>query len=240
MSDVALFAVFTFIASGIGTLTGFGTSTILVPLLLLFFPLPITLLFVGVIHWFGDIWKIILFRSGIRWRIVLLFGISGIIGSYIGASLVVTVAQDTLARLLGVFLAAYVGWLVFNPAWRLPAHPGVTIGGGALSGFLAGVFGVGGAVRGAFLTAYNLPKEVYLFTVGSIALIVDSTRIATYVVDGVRLSPALLWALVLCVPASLLGALAAKSIVGRISKQTFRKVVAVFLLVFAVKLIIWP
>jgi hypothetical protein len=55
--DIALIALVTLIASAVGTLTGFGSSTIMVPARVLFDPLPQTLLLVGIVHWFGDIWK---------------------------------------------------------------------------------------------------------------------------------------------------------------------------------------
>jgi uncharacterized membrane protein YfcA len=38
--DIALIALLTFLASGVGTLTGFGTSTIMVPVMASSFPLP--------------------------------------------------------------------------------------------------------------------------------------------------------------------------------------------------------
>lgn len=237
---VALLITLTLVAAGVGTLTGFGTSTIMVPVLLFFFPLPITLLFAGVIHWFGDIWKMLFFRSGMRWGILLLFGASGIAASYIGASLIVAVSEEALSRLLGVFLLTYVGWLWFNPGWQLPERNTTALVGGTLSGFFAGIFGVGGAVRGAFLSAYNLPKEVYLFTSGAIALVVDSTRLITYWGEGVRLSEMLVLALIVSIPASLIGAYIAKRIVNRIPQTQFRMLVAVFLALAAVKLLVWP
>jgi uncharacterized protein len=45
--DIALIALLTFFASAIGTVTGFGTSTIMVPVLVSRVPLPQTLLLVG-------------------------------------------------------------------------------------------------------------------------------------------------------------------------------------------------
>lgn len=238
--ELWLLAFLALVASGIGTLTGFGTSTIMVPALVLFLPLPETLLFVGVIHWFGDIWKMLFFRSGVRWQLLALFGISGLVTSFLGASVSVAVPGALLSRLLGVFLLLYVVWLWRERAWNIPARPGATLTGGALSGFLAGTFGIGGAVRGAFLTAYNLPKEVYLFTSGAIALVVDSTRLVTYVGQGVRLPELLIWALLLGVPASLLGAYLAKRLVNRIPQARFRTVVAIFLALVALKLLVWP
>jgi len=212
----------------------------MVPVLLLFFPLPITLLFVGIIHWFGDLWKMFFFRSGIRWRLLFLFGGSGLLASYLGASFVITVDEAVLLRLVSIFLLFSVGWLVFEPRWTLPQRNTTALAGGALSGFIAGISGVGGAVRGAFLAAYNLPKEVYLFTSGAIALVVDSTRLITYWGEGVRLPGVLLWTLIVSVPASLLGAYAAKQIVTRIPQRQFRMVVAGFLALVAAKLLFWP
>lgn len=240
VQEIMLLALLTLAASGVGTLTGFGTSTIMVPVLLFFLPLPVTLLFVGVIHWFGDIWKILFFRSGIRWRLLWLFGVPGLVASFLGASLIVKVPEEILARLLGAFLLIYVGWITLNPEWQLPVHDVTALGGGALSGFLAGLFGVGGAVRGAFLSAYNLPKEVYLFTSGAIGLAVDSTRLITYWSEGISLSDGLWGALVIVVPVSLLGAYIAKRIVNSLPQDRFRLMMAVFLAVAAVKFLLWP
>ena len=53
-----------------------------------------------------------------------------------------------------------------------------------LSGFLAGLIGIGGAVRSMFLLAFNLPKEVYVATAALIAFVIDLTRIPTYLFTG--------------------------------------------------------
>lgn len=238
--EIVLLIVLVFVAAGVGTLTGFGTSTIMVPALSLFLPLPMVLLFVGIIHWFGNIWKMLFFKSGVRWRLLILFGASGLIASYLGASLILTISEDVLSRLLGIFLLAYVGWLWWRPDWKLPEKHITALGGGALSGFLAGIFGVGGAVRSAFLAAYNLPKDVFLFTSGAIGLVIDSTRLVTYWGEGVRLTERLGWALLFCIPASLLAAYVAKRIVDRILQKQFRVLVAAFLALVAIRLIVWP
>src|SRR5512136_1799330 len=64
--EIVYIALLTLAASIIGTLAGFGISTIMVPILLSIFSLPQTLLLTGIIHWFNDIWKMLLFREGIR------------------------------------------------------------------------------------------------------------------------------------------------------------------------------
>ncbi len=114
------------------------------------------------------------------------------------------------------------------------------LSGGALSGFFAGMFGIGGAIRSMFLSAFNLPKAVYIATAGAIGLLVDSTRIITYFTGSVILPDELWWGLFLFIPISFVGAKFAKHIVDKIPQDRFRSVIAIFLLLIGIKLIIWP
>jgi uncharacterized membrane protein YfcA len=239
--EVPLILVVVIIASCLGTMTGFGTSTIMVPVLLsLKYPVTETLLFVGIIHWFGNIWKLILFKRGFHWRLVLSFGIPGIAATYLGASLAFDISGVLLSKILGTFLIGYVVYLFVKGSFRIKPSLIAGICGGALSGFLAGLFGIGGAVRGLFLTAFDLPKEVYITTAGAIALIIDTTRLATYVQKGAQLKQFLLWGLIVFIPASFLGARMAKSFVDEIPQEHFRRVIAAFLFLIGMKLILFP
>ncbi len=238
--ELVVLTLLVFFASAVGTFSGFGTSTIMVPVMLLFFPLPLTLLFVGIIHWFGDIWKMMLFRTGIRkWRLILWFAIPGIAASYLGAAMSLAVAEEVLTRILGGFLLGYVMFIFFKSEWKLPEHNLTAGAGGLASGFAAGIFGVGGAIRGAFLSAFNLPKEVYIFTSGAMAFVIDSTRIAGYLAGGARLEGLFLWGLFIFVPVSLLGAWAASRFVDRVSQKQFRLFIAVFLAAVALRFLLF-
>ncbi|WGI18034.1 sulfite exporter TauE/SafE family protein [Methanonatronarchaeum sp. AMET-Sl] len=233
-------AVLTYIGSGIGTLTGFGTSTIMVPVLVLFLPLPTVLLLVGIIHWFTDIWKIGLFKEGIEWHLILLFGVPGIITTYLSARLVFELPLTILTRLLGLLLIFYVLYLLYNPKSSLPRNKGTALAGGAIYGVLAGIFGIGGAVRGAFLTAYNLPKSTYIATTGAISLAIDTTRITTYIDGGASLTTPLLIGLLIFIPTSYYGSKTAEKIVRKTPKNKFRKIIAIFLLIIGIQLLIAP
>lgn len=233
--EILLIALLALLATVVGTVSGFGTSTIMVPVLLFFFPLPETLLFVGIVHLFGDIWKMALFKQGIQWKFILAFGIPGVIFSVLGATLSFQIPEVLLSQMLGAFLFIYVLYLFFNPKWKIPKNLSASITGGTLSGFFAGIFGVGGAIRGSFLAAFNLPKALYIFTSGAIAFFIDSGRIITYISGGTRLEEFLVWALVLSIPVSYVGAYTGKRIVTHIPQKQFRVVVAVFLGVVALK-----
>lgn len=238
--EIPLILPIVVIASFVGTMTGFGTSTIMVPVLLNFYGLPETLLFVGIIHWCGNIWKLILFRTGFQWKLVLSFGAAGIAATFLGARLVFSISPAVLLRILGVFLICYVVYLFVKGSFRIKPSLPAGVCGGALSGFLAGIFGIGGAVRGLFLTAFDLPKEVYIATAGAIALVIDSTRLVTYLAEGARFEHLPLWGLLIFIPASFLAARVAKAAVNMIPQKHFRKVVAVFLLLMGIKLILLP
>ncbi|MBI2626309.1 MAG: sulfite exporter TauE/SafE family protein [Candidatus Nealsonbacteria bacterium] len=236
--EIIYIALLTIIAASVGTLTGFGTSTIMVPILSLFLPLPQTLLLAGVIHYFGDIWKIVFFREGIRWKLLLFFGIPGIIFTFIGARLVFSIPEILLSRILGGFLIAYSSFLFLKPGFKFRQSAKIAALGGGLYGFFAGIFGVGGAIRGAFLSAFDLPKAVYIATAGAIAIAVDSTRLITYFLSGIKLDKIFLLGFLLFIPASFLGAFIAKKISLKIPQNKFRLVVAAFLFLVGIRLLL--
>ena len=233
--DTLLLLLLTLISASIGTMTGFGTSTIMVPILSLFFPIPQTLLFVGIIHWFGDIWKMLFFKKGLNMKLIVLFGIPGIIVSFLAARLPLTIPELLLERLLGLFLVGYVAFLFLKPAWKIKASNESALLGGALSGFFSGILGVGGAVRSTFLSAFDLPKSVFLFTSGVIGILIDSARLTQYTLSGIRLDQFLLTTLLFSIPVSLAGAYIAKRIVDRIPQQSFRLIVALALLLVGIR-----
>lgn len=240
MTETLLLCLLTLVAAGVGTATGFGTSTIMVPVMVMFVPVPVALLFVGVIHLCGDVWKILLFRSGLDWKLFLAFGLPGIAASYLGASLAMEAQTLPLERIIGGFLVLYVLFIWCKQDWALPKTTRTAATGGVLSGLFAGFFGVGGAVRSAFLLAFDLPKAVYICTSGLIALVIDVTRVSRYLWGGTMLQDNLLAALLASIPVSFLGAYLAKKFLDRLPQTWFRLFVALFLALAGFKLLFWP
>ena len=238
--EIVLLAALVLVASAIGTTTGFGISTVMIPVVLLRYPLSQALLFVGIIHWFGNAWKLVLFSHGIRWKLILSFGIPGIAASLLGALLVFRVSASLLSRILAGFIIIYVVYIFAKPSFKVKENRLSAVSGGAFSGFLAGIFGMGGAVRGLFLSAFDLPKPVYIATAGAIALAIDTTRLTTYLLQGSRLQASMLWGMLIFIPVSFLGAKTAQLVVDRIPQEHFRAVIAVFLFMVAVKLLVLP
>ena len=95
-------------------------------------------------------------------------------------------------------------------------------------------------MRGMFLSAFDLQKAVYIATSGAIALVVDSTRIATYFTGGTRLEPLMMFGLLIYVPASLVGSVIGKRVVERVPQDQFRIFVAAFIFLAGLDLAIFP
>ena len=241
MTAQILFITFlNFVANLIGTVSGFGVGTVMTPILLMFLPFAETILLVCIIHWFHDIFKIGFFRKGIDWKLFMYFGFPTIIATFIGALFVTQEQSGLLSSLLGLFLIGSVIMMYTIDCFRIPNNWISGTIGGLLSGFFAGIFGIRGAVRAVFLAAFDLNKATFIGTTGAISLMLDSVRFITYWARGIRVPGLLMWALLLFIPASFLGAYIGQHIVRRIPQQQFRGVVSIFLLLVGIKLLLTP
>src|SRR3990172_4346320 len=119
--EIVYISLLTLISAATGTITGFGTSTLMIPVLVIFFPPVEAIFLVAIIHWFGNIWRVALFRSGFNLRLLALFGVIGLATSYLGANISLGANEQILLRLLGAFLAGYALFLIFQSKFKIPA-----------------------------------------------------------------------------------------------------------------------
>lgn len=229
-----LFFVAALFAEIVGTIAGFGSSTIFLPLAVFFVDFKTALALVAFFHIFGNLGRISFFRHGLDKKLLLTFGLPSIVGTLIGALLVARIPQETLKGFLGMFLVLYTLASLWRRNWRLAASPVTTTLGGSISGFLAGLIGTGGALRGAVLTAFGLPKETYIATAAVIALAVDGTRIPVYLAQGF-FAPAYYWYLPGLLVIALAGSWIGKGIVQKIPQERFRIIVLLALLAVGLK-----
>ena len=224
-----------FLAEVIGTMAGFGSSTVFLPLALLFFDFKTALVLTAFLHIFGNINRIGFFRHGIDRRLVRLFGLPSVAATVLGAVLVPFIPQQILKTILGYFLVGYAGLSLAKETLKFGAAWENAVAGGLLSGFFAGLIGTGGALRGAFLTAFNLPKNKYIATAAAIALAVDVTRIPVYLKLGFLDSKYTAYLLPLFAVA-LAGSWVGKKMVDRIPQRIFMKLVLLAILAVGLKL----
>lgn len=230
MNHLWLFILLSILAEVFGTIGGFGSSVFFVPVAGFFLSFQSVLGITALFHLSSNLVKIGMFRKGIEWRVVLILGIPSVIFVILGAWVCNFFDARPLEKGLGIFLMTMA--LVFLIWKKFNIGKSVTAGvlGGSLSGFLAGLFGSGGPVRGLALAAYNLPKDVFIATSALIDLAIDLSRSVVYVSNGfVKKEDLYLIPIMLVV--SIVGTYFGKKILNKISQDQFRIIVLVLIFV---------
>ena len=231
-----LFLLAVFLSEVVGTIAGFGSATILLPVALFFVDFKTALVLAALVHLFGNVSRGAFFRKKISWRITGYFGIMGIFGSLLGALLVTHTDPAYLQLGLGVFLIGYALFAFYNPSFKLQPTSKAMAAGGLSSGFLAGIIGTGGALRTVFLTAFRMPKTHYIGTAAAIAIAVDGIRIPIYLRDGL-LDSRYYWALPLLLLLAVGGAYVGKKLVRKIPQRMFGRIILSAVALAGIKLI---
>lgn len=224
----ALFFTLLLLAEVLGTIGGFGSSMLVMPLAGFFMPFEQALGLTAIFHLFSNAAKMLLFRAGFNKRLLLWLGVPAIVGVVLGAWLTALVEEQWMMIALGASLIVMSLGLLLRPGLRLRATDGNAAAGGALSGFIAGLVGTGGAIRGITLAAFDLEKNVFVSTSAWIDMGVDLSRSVVYTAEGYVKH--LLDYLPGMAAASLLGSWIGKQALDHIPQQQFRRVVLVLVL----------
>ena len=226
MVNYFYFFLFAFLAEIIGTISGFGSSILFVPLASLFFDFKSVLAITAVFHVFSNLSKIYLFKVGIQKEIVLKLGIPAVAFVIIGALLTKIIPQKEIEILMNVILILLSIYLIFNSEKKLEENDKNLILGGVASGFLAGLVGTGGAIRGLVLTAFSLEKNAFLATSAFIDLGVDFSRALVYIWSGYFLKQFLIF-IPFLILISISGSFIGKLILNKIPQHYFRYLVLI-------------
>ena len=220
----ALFAVFLLTAEVLGTIGGFGSSMLVMPLASWFLPFDQALGLTALFHVFSNGAKMLIFRKGISWKLLLWLGLPAVVFVIIGAQLTIAIEEKALSLTLGAVLVLLGASLLLRPEWKLDATRVNATSGGIISGFIAGIAGTGGAVRGITLAAFSLEKSAFVSTSAWIDMGVDLSRSAVYASHGFMTATVLHY-LPLMAMASFLGSWLGKLALDRIDHASFRRIV---------------
>lgn len=241
MISLFFLAIIALCAGLLGTVTGFGIATVLMPIALILFSSQQALIFTGCIHWFVSFWRVIFFKKNIHKDLLIIFGIPAILGSIIGASLAFYVKSELFARLFGIFLILYASFIFMKPTFSFEIKTSKPLlgFGGILAGFSGGFFGIRGAITSFFLTLFDVKKKVYLATISSIALCIDTARLIVYFYKETMWDVKLVHLIAFSLPFAFLGAYAGEYIVKIIPEHYFRLFVIGFLCLMGIKLLLF-
>ncbi len=255
--ELALIAFAALCASALTLVSGFGLSTVLVPIFALAFPIELAISAVALVHLINSLFKVVLLRHAIEWSAALRFGLPAAVAAVVGASLLGaiggltpvtsyalggTIYQVTPVKLIvgGVILGLVA--LEISPfATQLRVSARAIPIGGLLSGFFGGLTGSQGVMRSAFLRRLNLTPERFAATGAVGAAIIDLSRLAVY--GGASSSAALREdgplrdALIVATLGALLGALVGRRVIRTITHGALRMFLAAAMALIATLMI---
>ncbi len=220
---MAIFYFLTFIIEIIGTVGGFGSSVLFVPMANNFLEFHAVLGILSILHVFSNLSKMVLFHKGFNKWVFLKIGIPSVLFVIIGAYLSQFINSNSATVLLGVFMILFSLFLIIKPNLTFKSTVLNSFFGGGLSGFWAGWLGTGGAIRGLALASFNLNKNTFLATSALIDFMVDSSRFVVYFKQGYITKTMLYQAPILLI-ISIVGSFIGKILLNKISQGTFKKI----------------
>lgn len=224
MEKYFTFILLAFLSEVLGTISGFGSSILFVPIASLFFDFKTVLGITAVFHVFSNLSKIALFRKGIQKDIAIKLGVPAVIFVIIGAYITTFLPTKQIQLAMNFILVFLAIYLIINFNKSFQKTDNNLYLGGIASGFLAGVVGTGGAIRGITLAAFQLPKDIFIATSALIDLGVDTSRAVVYLSNG-YLTKEYLFLIPFLIGISILGSYIGKLILKRTSEKSFRYIV---------------
>ncbi|MFA5060162.1 MAG: TSUP family transporter [Candidatus Omnitrophota bacterium] len=244
------------LASGLTFFSGFGLGTILMPVLAIFFPVPIAVAATALAHFANNLFKLFLVGRRANKSIVIQFGVPAIFAAVLGAFFLTSASsipamasyqigghtcEITTVKLVVGLLIVFFSGLEFVPAFaKISIDPKYLPIGGIISGFFGGLSGNQGAFRSMFLIKAGLAKEEFIGTNVVLAVIVDCGRLTVY---GIGLSSVLsttmanLGGLILAATISAFaGAYLGKMILKTVTLRAIQVIVGVTLILLGIAL----
>ncbi len=213
----------------LGTIGGFGSSLFFVPIASYFLDFHSVLGITAIFHVSSNLSKIALFRKGIDKRLVVMMGIPAVIFVAIGAWLSQYMPTASLETGLAVFLVVVSTVFILFKDLKIKPTTLSAVSGGVSSGFIAGLLGTGGAIRGMVLAAFALEAQAFVATSAVIDLGIDLSRSIVYLMNGyvhshdIYLLPVLLGV-------SVIGTWVGKLVLARVPQTRFRSFVLMLVL----------
>jgi len=248
-----LICLVAFLASILTFFSGFGLGTILMPVFALFFPVEIAIALTGVVHFFNNIFKLILVGKNANKSVFIYFGIPAILAAFLGAWVLLNITELEPIYQYGIGLKIYevtavnliiaVLLIIFAVLELLPFLKRLEFKkkmlpfGGFLSGFFGGLSGHQGALRSAFLIKAGLTKEAFIGTAVVISCLVDFSRLSMYATrmleSGLDENISLI---VSATVTAMAGALLGRRLLKKVTLDFLQKIVAIMLILISIAL----
>lgn len=251
--EILIIVVAAFVTAILTFFSGFGLGTILTPVFMLFFPVDLAIALTGVVHFFNNIFKIILVGRKADRAVLIRFGVPAVIASFVGAWVLLHIPDSQPLfdyTLFGKTFEVYpvkliisVLLIIFATMDLIPYFDKMQFGreklplGGVLSGFFGGLSGNQGALRSAFLIKAGLTKEAFIGTAVVVSTFVDFTRLSVYATRFVKsgLSDNIML-VVFAILAAISGAYIGNKLLKKVTIKYIQILIAIMLIIVSLAL----
>jgi uncharacterized protein len=253
METIVVISVAAFITAILTFFSGFGLGTILTPVFIIFFPVDLAIALTGVVHFFNNLFKLILVGKNVDRKVLFRFGIPAVLAAIPGAWLLLNLtgfpplfSYEIGGRIFEVALVKFIISILlifFATMDLIPYFSKWQFGnnklplGGALSGFFGGLSGNQGALRSAFLIKAGLSKEAFIATAVVVSTFVDFTRLSIYATrftkSGLEENFALVGSATL---SAIVGAYLGNLLLKKVTLKFIQMLVAVMLIIISLAL----
>ncbi|WP_378180360.1 sulfite exporter TauE/SafE family protein [Aquimarina sp. SS2-1] len=251
--EIVIVSIVAFFVSILTFFSGFGLGTILTPVLMIFFPVEIAIALTGVVHFFNNVFKLLLVGRKADKSVLLRFGIPAVIAAFAGAWVLIHISDikplfryslfDKNFEVFPVKFIISILLIIFASMDLIPYFTKLKFGkeklplGGALSGFFGGLSGNQGALRTAFLIKAGLSKEAFIGTAVVVSTFVDFTRLGVYATNISESGISDNLPLVICATLSaIVGAFLGNKLLKKVTLKFLQIVVAIMLILISVAL----
>lgn len=221
----------------LGTISGFGSSTFFMPIGVLVEKYNFVLALTAILHIFGNLSKLYIFRKNFNFSMILKFAVPSVVLTGIGALLSRFISFENLKLFLGIFIMILAVIFFFKNkiiSALTSRYAVLTVG---LSGFLTGLLGTGGALRGIALASIQLEKNAFVALSSGIDIGGDILRMSVYLYNDY-----FEWSHWFYIPllmlAGYIGSYLGKIVINKIDQKQFEKIVMAFVFLSGVLLII--
>ena len=221
----------------LGTISGFGSSTFFVPFGILIEKFRFVMILTAFLHVFGNFSKLFLFRKSFDLKLFLKFALPSAILSGMGALFSDYISFDKLKVALGIFIMFLAVIFLFKQkiiSTLTARYAVLTVG---LSGFLTGLLGTGGALRGIALSSMQLEKNGFVALSAGIDLGGDLLRAAIYLYNG-YFDWSHWFYIPLLIIAGYFGSFFGKLLLNKINQKQFERIVIAFIFLSGLMLIV--
>ncbi|MCM0607362.1 MAG: sulfite exporter TauE/SafE family protein [Xanthomonadaceae bacterium] len=225
-----LLILLSFFTEILGTLSGFGSSVLFVPAAVFLEEFKTVLVLTSMLHVFGNISKLFLFRGYLSIKTFLLLILPTVLFTGVGAWVVDLADPQLFRAAFGVVLILFSLLMFFRKKIESKINKSQAIVFSSISGFLTGFFGTGGAIRGVALFGLGLSAQSFIVTSAAIDIFGDVLRAGIYLKNGYLKSEHFFY-LPIFIVITFLASWIGKIILKKITQKQFEKIVLLMIAV---------